>query len=413
MDDLKFMRQTFIISGKQQPDLNVRAQNEALDNINTQELNEIIIEANMQKIDAKPDSRQTLKKLLLTLLFLPFVGTAAIQDWDYLPYISYTDQYPGEIIKNGKNFDLLLSLWEKPKSLEDLRLSGFDAAEADTSVLIKQGMVYRTDDIYYSAIPFIDSLATENLRDKAKILASNIINDTQQEMNTFFSVLDSTGYRESAFPLIHSLVFDDIIWGNIGVSKENSTICPVDSMTWSGLFYFYRPEESDIYGTNGMRLGENHIFKFAWGNSSNAYLCTVFVKTQVLKALNNILNGEDLTEEMLLDCKKFGVLDDNNRLTIPILDGQDEISKAANMLAKAAANTFTQHFDSETIAETIGWNCKYNETALKVILYHEVLTQIARILDETGILQVPEILTSEIPTNKKNTANVGYITTRQ
>lgn len=182
-------------------------------------------------------------------------------------------------------------------------------------------------------------------------------------------------------------------------------------MTWSGLFYFYRPEDPNVYGTN-MGLEEKHKFKFAWGNNSNAYLCTVFVKTHILNGLRNILKGEDLTEEMLHDCKRFGVLDENNRLTIPIINGNDEISDVANSWAIAAANAFTGHFDGENIAKTIGWNCKYNEAALKVLLYHEVLTQIAQILDESGILPIPEVLTSEIPTDKTQTAGVGYITLR-
>ncbi len=354
-----------------------------------------------------------MKKILMALLLFPLVGVAAIQeDWDYLPFISYSGRYPGELIKEGKNFDLLLTLWERPKSLEDLRISGFDMEAADTARLLNQGMIYRTEGVYYSAIPFFDSLATENLRDKARILATNIIDNTERERNLFLSVLDRAGYRESAFPLVHSLVFDDIIWENIGVSKENTTICPVDGMTWSGLFYFYRPEDPNVYGTNGMGLGENHKFKFAWGNRSNAYLCTVFVKTQILKALRNILNGEDLTEEMLQDCKKYGVIDKDDRLTIPILDGKDEISNAADTWAKAAANAFKRHFDGLSIAETVGWSCKYNEAALKVILYHEVLTQLARILDETGILPVPDVLTSGIPADKTHTAHVGFITPR-
>ncbi|MDE6289021.1 MAG: hypothetical protein K2M00_09590 [Muribaculaceae bacterium] len=350
--------------------------------------------------------------MALTLLIIPLIGFAAIKDWDYLPYVSYYDQYPGEVIKEGQNFDLLLNLWEKPKSLQELKLSGFNMEAVDTVRLINQGMIYRNDGIYYSAIPFIDSLANENLRYMARIIATTIINDTEQERNDFFSVLDSAGYRESAFPLVHSLVFDDIIWKNIGVSHENTTICPVDSMTWSGVFYFYRPEDSNVYGTNGMGLDEKHKFKFAWGNNSNAYLCTVFVKTHILNGLRNFMKGEDLTEEMLLDCKRFGVIDENNRLTIPILDGNDEISNAANMWSKAAADAFTQHFKGEDIAKTIGWNCRYNEAALKVILYHEVLTQIAQILDETGILPIPEVLTSEIPADKKHTANVSYIINR-
>lgn len=353
-----------------------------------------------------------MKKLLLTLLFVPVVGIAAIQDWDYLPFISYNGQYPGELIKEGHNFDLLHNLWEKPKSLDELKRSGVELADADTTKLMNQGMIYRADGVYYSAIPFIDSLATENLRANARILADDIINDTRREMNAFLSVLDSAGYRESAFPLVHSLVFDDFIWKNIGVTMENSTICPADEMTWKGLYYFYRPEVSDVYGTNGMGLGDKHVFKFAWGNNSNAYLCTVFVKTQILKALRNLLNGEDLTEEMLQDCKKFGVIDDSNRLTIPILDGDDEISKAADVWAKSAADAFARHFDGASVAETIGWNCRFNEPALKVILYHEVLTQIARILDETGVLPVPEVLTSEIPSDRQQTASVGYITLR-
>lgn len=76
------------------------------------------------------------------------------------------------------------------------------------------------------------------------------------------------------------------------------------------------------------------------------------------------------------------------------------------------ANSFKLHFDGKYIAETIGWNCKYNDAALKVILYHEVLTQIARILEEDEILEVPDVLISEIPEDKTHTANVGYIIRR-
>ena len=76
------------------------------------------------------------------------------------------------------------------------------------------------------------------------------------------------------------------------------------------------------------------------------------------------------------------------------------------------SNSFAEHFDGENIAEMIGWNCRYNEAALKVILYHEVLTQIAQILDESGILPIPEVLTAEIPNDEKQTASVGYITLR-
>lgn len=350
-----------------------------------------------------------MKKLLLTLYLIPLIGFAAIEDWDYTPFISYSDQYPGELIKEGENFELLLNLWEKPKSLQELSDSKLDLTKVDTVRLINEGMLYCNNGVYYSAIPFIDSLATQGLRYKAKELAAAIINDTEQERKNFFSVLDRAGYRASAFPLVHSYVFDDVIWNNIGVNQENSTICHTDSMTWRGLFYFYRPEDSNVYGTNGMRLNENHKFKFAWGNNSNAYLCTVFVKTHVLNGLRNLLKGEDLSEEMLQDCKRFGVIDENNRLTIPILNGNDEMSRAANAWAEAAANAFTEHFDGQIIAEVIGWNSKYNDTALKVILYHEVLTQIAQILDESGILPIPEVLTSEIPVNKKHTANVGYI----
>ncbi len=354
-----------------------------------------------------------MRKILLALLFLPFFGFASIQDWDYTPFISYiVGQYPGNLIKEGKNFDLLLNLWEKPKSLDELKSSDFDLNAADTTKLINQGMIYRKDDVYYSAIPFIDSIATEALREKAKILAASIINDTGKERDYFLSVLDSAGYRNSAFPLVHSLVFDDVIWNHINVTQENSTICSTDSMTWNGVFYFFRPENPIVYGTNGRGLGEKYMLKFAWGNNSNAYLCTVFVNTQIPKALENILNGEDLTEEMLQECKKYGVLDSNNRLTIPIIDGKDEISKAADVWAKSAAEAFSQHFDGKSIAESINWNCEYNEAALKVILYHDVLTQIDQILNDTGILTIPDILTSQTPSDRKQTANVGYITLR-
>lgn len=346
------------------------------------------------------------------LLLVPVGAFCGISGWGYLPFISYTGEYPGEVIKQGRNSDLLQNLWNKPQSFHELQYSGFDFEDVDTITLQREGMIYNRNEIYYSAIPFIDSLATNHLRDKAKSLAKSIVEDTQEEMDVFFNVLNSKSCKESAFPLVHSLVFDDIIWNYLNVSKENTTICPADSMSWTGLFYFCRPEHSYNYGTNGMRLGDNYKFKFAWGDNSNAYLCTVFIKSQILKALRCMLDGDEPSEEMIQDCIKFGVIDEENNLTIPILDGKDEISVAADKLARAAADSFALHFDGMEVADIIGWNCEYNEAALKVILYHETMSQISKLLDETGLLPIPEILKSEIPVDKKQTASVAYITLR-
>ncbi|MDE6556558.1 MAG: hypothetical protein K2K55_06295, partial [Duncaniella sp.] len=92
-----------------------------------------------------------MKKLLLTFLMIPLIGLAGIRDWDYTPFISYTDQYPGELIKEGRNFDLLLNLWEQPKSHDELIGSGFDMTDVDIPRLINQGMIYQADDVLYSA----------------------------------------------------------------------------------------------------------------------------------------------------------------------------------------------------------------------------------------------------------------------
>lgn len=353
-----------------------------------------------------------MKKILSVLLLIPFAAFSAIPDWDYLPFISYSGQSPAEIIGQGRNFELLEMLWKKPQPLRRLQKAGLDLADVDTALLARQGMIYRKRGRYHSAIPFIDSLAANNLRGRAAALAERMVGETRPQMKAFLSALDRAGCTKSAFSLVHSLVFDDLIWRSIGVSKENSTVCSVDGMTWSGTFYFYRPVVSGVYGTNGMGLDDKHLFKFAWGNNSNAYLCTVFIKTRILKALRCLLNGEDLSDEMMRDCRRFGVFDEQDRLTVPILDGTDEISRAADVWAKAAAESFAKYFDGASVADAIGWTCDYNEAALKVILYHETLSKIDGLLDETGLLPIPEILTSEIPADRTQTASVAYVTRR-
>ncbi len=353
-----------------------------------------------------------MKRFFLAFMLFPLAAFAGIRDWDYTPFIKYSGEYPGDMIKQGANFDLLLNLWQEPKSMEELKKVGFDFAAVDTTLLKTQGMIYSNQGIYYSAIPFIDSLATYKINDLAKQIAANIINNTGLERERFFEVLDSAGLRQSAFPVVHSFIFDDIIWDKIGVSQEKSTICRTDSMTWSGLYYFYRPETSEVYGTNGVRLSDNHRFKFAWGNPSNAYLCTVFYTSSIIPAVRNILNGENLTEEMLQDCKKYGVIGDDNHFNIPILDGKDSISIAADEWAKSAAREFNNQFDGDSLMKTMGWRGKYNEGALKIMLYHVVLTEIADLLDKSGILPVPSVLTSDIPSDKSLTATIAYITVK-
>ncbi len=353
-----------------------------------------------------------MKKFLLALLLLPLNAVAAFQDWGYMPFIQYTGQYPSDFIKHGHNFDLLETLWRKPQSLSELKKSGFDFSDVDTTLLLRQGMIYRNNNLYYSAIPFIDSLAMNSLRQKASEMAKKIIDGTKPERESFMAVLDSTGYHRSAFALVHSLVFDDTIWDNINVSQENSTIWSTDSMTWKGVFYFYRPEGNNQYGTNGIKLDNNHLFKFAWGENSNGYLCTVFINTKILSAIRAVLAGTELTEEMIQDCRKYGAMDETNRLTIPILDGTDPISLAADKWSKAAAEVFENNFDNREIAHLIGFSDIPNEAACKVILYHEVLTELDRYLDETGLLPIPEVLKSEIPADKTLTGRVAYISAR-
>lgn len=350
-----------------------------------------------------------IREILLSMLFIPLSALSAIGDWDYMPFISYSGQYPYSIIKKGRNFELLHSLWKKPQSLDSIRKSGFAMNDVDTILLSKQGMIYRDNNIYHSAIPFIDSLATDKLRDKASSMAKTIIDETRPELMSFLSALDKAGHIKSAYTLVHSLVFDDIIWEYIDVSPEKANVIQTDSMTWCEVFYFYRPEVATQYGTNGLGLGEKYMLKFSWGNNSNAYLCTSFIKTNVLKALENYMSGEELNSDMLADCREYGVFDDSDRITIPILNGNDSISRAAHVLAKAASESFIKSFDSNEVADIIGWTNGFNETACKVILYHEVLSAIDKTLDDDGLLRIPEILKSEIPEDRKQTASVAYI----
>ena len=351
-----------------------------------------------------------MRKLLLAVAFAPLIAFAAIEDWNYTPYVSYNTYKPSPfaIIRQGGNFRLLQTLWEKPQSLKNLEKSGFDFSDVDTVLLLNQGMIYPSDGKYRSAVPFIDSVAIADIREKARFLAQNIVEDTRPEMNSFMATLDAAGVCESAFPLVHSLVFDGITWDHLDVSHESATICQTDSMSWNGLFYFFRPEAPDIYGTNGISLGDKGFLKFSWGDSSNAYLCTAFIKTNIRRALINYLNGEELTPEMVRDCEEYGVIDENGKLRLPVLDGTDAISLSADLWAKAVASSFMRHFNVGDIAAAVGLSPE-NEAALKVILYHEVLFEVDRILDEQGHLKLPEILKVAAPEDKKATATVAYI----
>lgn len=273
---------------------------------------------------------------------------------------------------------------------------------------MRQGMIYSKNDAYNSAVPFIDSVAMTNVREKARIMAQEIVEDTRPEMKSFLATLDDVGFRASAFPLVHSLVFDGITWNHLNVSQEMATIAPTDGMSWNGVYYFFRPESHATYGTNGIGIGNKGTLRFSWGDNSNAYLCTAFITTNIRKALVCILNGEALTPEMERDCREYGVTDDNGKLMMPVIDSNDSISKSADVWAQAAARSFLQHFDVSDMAETVGLSPEY-EAALKVILYHEILFEIDSILDQTKLLPIPEVLKAKAPADKKETATVAYI----
>lgn len=349
-----------------------------------------------------------MRKLLLILMIIPMMAVASIKDWSYIPYIKYSGQSPSDIIRTGRNFDFLKSLWNNPKSVESLQEEGYDMSSIDTCLLLRQGMIYSEKGIYHSAIPFIDSVSMNKVREGARKMAHHMIEDTAPQREAFLSLLDSTGNSKFAFSLAHSLVFDNLIWNHLGLSQENSTISRADSMTWNGVFYFFQPENAFTYGTNGMNMDDSHKFYFAWGENSNAYLCTVFIKSNVLKGLKNILEGVAPSEQELKDCRRFGFVDDSDLLCVPVLTGTDLISISADEWARAASSSFSRHFDKGLMKTSIGLNIEH-ENAAKVILYHEVLSEIDRLLDESGLIPIPSILTSSLPENVVETAQVAYI----
>ncbi len=351
-----------------------------------------------------------MRKVLLTLAATPLVAVAAIGDWSYTPYISYNanEPSPGAIIKKGRNFELLQALWEKPQSLAAMKNAGFDFSEIDTVLLRRQGMIYPEGNVFRSAIPFIDSVALSSVRDKASLIAQAIMNETRPEMQAFMATLDDTGFHSWAFPLAHSLVLDGDTWEHIGVSQESATIYPTEDMSWNGVYYFFRPEVPATYGTNGLSLGDEGTLYFSWGNEANPYLCTAFIKTNIRKGLVKYLHGEELAPEMLKDCRDYGVTDEKGGLKIPVIDGKNAISKSADAWAQAVAKSFLKHFDAGEMASIIGLKPE-NEAALKVILYHEILFELDKILDDTQLLPIPEILNAKAPEDKKETATVAYI----
>lgn len=352
-----------------------------------------------------------MKRFLSIILLIPLVVSASINNWDFTGFINYSEESPLDIIEKGKNFELLQILWNKPQSLTDLKNEGFGFENTDTTQLMQQGMLYRHNNVYYSAIPCIDSIATVGLRLKAENIIQRISEDTYNELEYFLITLENAGYSQSAFALVHSLVFDDLIWKHLGVNHNNSTICHTDSMTWSGTLYFFYPDEGAVYGTNGIGIDEKTMFKFAWGNKSNAFLCASFIQTNVLKALSRILKGEDISDEMVEDCTKFGILDDSRKLNIPVLDGEDTISLAAERFAKSVAESFEKHFDTDEIRDIIGLQPHTsNEYVCKVILYHEILAKADRLLDEKELVRIPEVLKTREPSDKKQASTVAYMT---
>ena len=324
--------------------------------------------------------------------------------WESICYCSMNNSFhPESIVRADNNWQLLLAM-KNGLTLKQLDSLKIPYTQSQLLLLRSQRLLNRTQDIYTTTIPILDSMQTVSLRKQSQFVANSIYPEIEKECSDLVMHLSEQNRSHNAFSILFSYVFDGLIWERFEkeeIIKEKTNGTGI----WSGNYWFLTPKRPFYCGTNSWTNGE-FIFRWNW---SYVEKITDGLWEKNLEALFPLAQGNTVPSKEIIDeFSALGFFDENLNLTIPVINEKE--NNTLCLLSNKIIDKLLPAFSAKTDIDTLKSLYKFsNNSETVVIFYHEVMWDLMDLLLERQIIEMPTAFQSSDITTLKDAADLCFI----
>ena len=328
-------------------------------------------------------------------IITPTYGQIKDDNWDGTAYCSYKRYNPRDILEEGNNFEIVLSLL-KPQSCEDLNAAGVTCDIKRLKTLERDGFIKRNPDgAWKTTIAIFDEAQTSALRSFSKSLSGTIYSSIKEDFFSFVNMLKENGWEDNAYSICFSYILDDKMWNHIIAPPEMES-----HHSWKGcVWYLYGKRGGIVPGTN--QIG---AFSQTWEESIQSridYTLLIDVANSLSFKGNPTVSGEVRGR-----AEKAGLCDSEGKPLFPVIHEkeQKELVSLADAIGKGIADEMKLHINECNLLSSI----KGNGVA-EVILSHELIWDIMDQLETDGIIKCPSFLQPSAGKDQVDLSKLVYI----
>lgn len=326
------------------------------------------------------------------------------KNWEDICYCTMNNSYhPSSILSADDNLQLLLSLKNglTRKQIDSLKIP---YVRSQLLLLESYHLINKTDGIYKTAIPILDSEQTARLRKQSRSTANKIYPEIENECRNLVTHLANQNRLNNAYSILFSYVLDGLIWTQL--EKEGIVERMDTAGIWSGNYWFLTPRRAVDCGGTNYSTKENFAFKWNWSHSEKV---TEGLWNKNIEALFPFAQGNTIpNKEIINEFADYGFFDKDSRLTIPVINEKENnvLHSLSLKIIDRLLITFKAKADFEQLKTSYQFS---NRSETVVVFYHEVMFDLMDLLIEKQIIQLPTAFKSPEKATLKDAADLCFI----
>ena len=328
-------------------------------------------------------------------IIIPAAGQIKNDNWDGSAYCSYKKYNPRDILEEGNNFDVVLSLL-KPQSCEELNAAGVSCDIKQLKSLKRNGLINSNPDgTWESAIVIFDEAQTSALRSFSKSLSGTIYSGVKKDFSSFVNILKENGWEDNAYSICFSYVLDDKMWDHIIAPSEMAS-----HHSWKGCVWY-------LYGRrSGLVPGTNTIGALSQLHEDSIQSRTDYPLLIDLAGGLSFKGYPTVSGDVRGRAEKAGLCDSEGKPLFPVIHEkeQKELASLADAIGKDIAGEMKRHINECGLLSAIE-----GKGVAEVILSHELIWDIMDQLEADGIIRCPASLRDPADKSPIDLSKLVYI----
>lgn len=339
-----------------------------------------------------------------TYLFAQKTNYNNLCNWEDICYCSMNNSYhPSTVVGADNNWQLLLAMKNglMLKQLDSLKVP---YTKSQLLLLMSQRLLNKSDGIYKTVIPILDTEQTAHLRKQSQFVASEIYPEIEHECHKLVAYLSKQNKAQNAYSILFSYVLDGLIWERFekeGIVKERD-----NTEIWSGNYWFLTPKRTtDCGGTNSL-TSKNFAFIWNWSHTEKV---TDGLWNKNIEALFPLAQGNNIPDkEIINEFEAYGFFDKNLRLTIPVINEKE--NNTLYLLSNSIIDKLMPAFLAKTDVELLKTSYIFNDNSETVVIfYHEIMFDLMDLLLEKQVIQLPSAFQSPDKATPKDATDLCFI----